>query len=197
MKSDKGIDRRNEEESDYDDGNSCVYYVNKGGDAHLPRDLSTEEFSQRRTTEFMRLVDEDTEDEEDVEDTRPGREAAGVIEVAEEETVEEEVEEVSTTVPSGTTEEETGTQPSQEEQDHEDTGDVRDTKEESQPAVRRSVRDRRPPKKFDAYVMKVTPRPIDIRTDYRIHALTELVNSRVLQNFDSLIAQRIVDSVMK
>jgi len=45
--------------------------------------------------------------------------------------------------------------------------------------------------------MKVTPRPTDVRTDYRIHALTELVSSGVLQNIDSLIAQRIVDSVMK
>jgi len=147
----------------------------------------------------MRLVeDDDTEDEEDVEDTRPGRETADIIDVAEEETVEEEEEEVSTAEPSGTTEEETGTRPSQEEQDHDDTGDVRNTEEESQPAVRRSGRDRRPPKKFDAYVMKqVTPRPTDIRTDYRIHVLTELVNSGVLQNIDSLIAQRIVDSVMK
>jgi len=148
----------------------------------------------------MRLVeDEDIEDEEDVEDTRSGREAADVIDVAEEETVEEEMEEVSTAEPSGTTEEETGTQPSQEEQDHEDTdGDVRNTEEESQPAVRRSVRDRRPPKKYDGYVMKqVTRRPTDLRTDYRIHALTELVNSGVLQNIDSLIAQRLVDSVMK
>jgi len=44
---------------------------------------------------------------------------------------------------------------------------------------------------------QVTPRPTDVRTDYRIHALTELVNSGVLQNIDSLIVQRIVDSVMK
>ena len=200
MKTDRSGNRRDEEESDSDDGNSCVYYVNRGGDAHLPRDLSTEEFSQRRTTEFMRLVeDEDIEDEEDVEDTRPGRDAADIIDVAEEETVEEEVVEVSTEEPTGTTEEETGTQPSQEEQDHEDTGDVRSTEEEnSQPAVRRSVRDRRPPKKYDGYVMKqVTRRPTDIRTDYRIQALTELVNSGVLQNIDSLIAQRLVDSVMK
>jgi len=50
MKSDRSGNRRDEEESDSDDGNSCVYHVNKGGDAHLPRDLRTEEFSQRRTT---------------------------------------------------------------------------------------------------------------------------------------------------
>ncbi|XP_052806557.1 uncharacterized protein LOC128235802 [Mya arenaria] len=243
----KGVDTREESDSDEELGYFYVAPTYKNGDARLPQIKKSEETvevveddGRKSATDEHRVVIEIRPDVEESGEIPPQRSDVETVQDGQEQntgdarqdsqeennadyrqvevqTIEARVDtdvrletreqDVSTVEPQVDLREETRRKVVDDDRRHRNRDkiedrleavDVRPTETEEnrddEDAPRRSSRQRRMPARYDAYQMnQMIPRP----QDSRLQALTELVESGILNNIDTMIAQKILDSVWK